>query len=606
MMAFYLTAVWPFVSQRILFIFDHLWQSTAVVAAAALLTLLLRSNQAKARYWIFLAAAVKFLVPFAWLIAIGKRFAWPSAQIVHTTRFVRMSFIDTVVLNQRFTPPINHPMSIMDAKNLIYGVLFAVWFCGFATVLFSWFMRWRRVTAAVRQSVPLAEGREREALIRLQRISGIRRPICIAASSANLEPGVFGIFRPVLLLPAGIADRLEDAQLEAIIAHELCHIRRRDNLAAALHMVIQATFWFHPLVWWLGARLVEERELACDEDVLRLGNQPQVYAEGILKVCKYYLESPLVCVAGVTGANLKKRIEGIMTHRIANQLDFGRKLLLATLGVAAVAGPIVIGLLNPPRSRAQSPAGAAAPKSFEVASIKPAAPGGRGAQFMMAPGGRVNIKNINVKFLIQQAYQVRDFQIAGGPGWLSSDRYDIVAKAEGDEQVNPEQMRTMMQGLLADRFKLAIHRETKELPVYTLVVGKNGPKLKETPDTEGVPGPDGVRRGGMQVRMGRGLINGQGMTMEMLATQLANQLGRTVIDKTGLKGGYEVKLEWTPEQGEGPAIQREGGADAPATTADSGPTIFTALQEQLGLRLESTKGPVTIIVIDSVEKATEN
>ena len=110
----------------------------------------------------------------------------------------------------------------------------------------------------------------------------------------------------------------------------------------------------------------------------------------------------------------------------------------------------------------------------------------------------------------------------------------------------------------------------------------------------------------MQVRMGRGLINGQGMTMEMLATQLANQLGRTVIDKTGLKAGYEVKLEWTPEQGQGPAVQREGGADAPATTADSGPTIFTALQEQLGLKLESTKGPVTIIVIDSVEKATEN
>ncbi|HYL75938.1 MAG TPA: M56 and DUF3738 domain-containing protein [Bryobacteraceae bacterium] len=605
MISFYFVAVWPLISQRIMFLFDHLWQSTAFAVAAALLTLLLRSNQAKARYWIFLAAAVKFFIPFAWLIAIGKRFAWPGAQIVHTTRIVRMSFFDTIVLNQRFTPPIDRLIPILDVKNLIYGVLFAVWFCGFAAVLFSWFMRWRRVTAAVRRAVPLTEGRECEALSRIQRIVGISRPICIAASSANLEPGVFGILRPVLIMPTGIADRLEDAQLEAIIAHELCHVRRRDNLAAALHMLIQATFWFHPLVWWLGARLVEERELACDEDVLRLGNQPQVYAEGILKVCKFYLESPLVCVAGVTGANLKKRIEGIMTHRIANQLDFGRKLLLATLSVAAIAGPIVIGLLNPPHSRAQSPVTPAASK-FEVASIKPSAPGGLAARFMMAPGGRVNINNINVKFLIQQAYQVRDFQITGGPGWIGSDRYDIVAKGEGDEQISQEQMRAMMQGLLADRFKLVIHRETKELPVYSLVLGKNGPKLKETPETEGVPGPDGVRRGGMQVRMGRGLINGQGMTMEMLATQLANQLGRTVIDKTGLKGGYEVKLEWTPEQGQGPAIQREGGGDAPPTTADSGPTIFTALQEQLGLKLESTKGPVTIIVIDSVEKPTEN
>src|SRR5256884_8691584 len=121
------------------------------------------------------------------------------------------------------------------------------------------------------------------------------------------------------------------SQLKAIITHELCHVRRRDNLAATLHMLVEAVFWFHPLVWWIGARLVDEREHACDEEVLKLGSDPQAYAEGILKVCEFYVESPLLCAAGATGSNLKKRIEAIMTHRTAHQLEGGKKLLLAAI-----------------------------------------------------------------------------------------------------------------------------------------------------------------------------------------------------------------------------------------------------------------------------------
>jgi beta-lactamase regulating signal transducer with metallopeptidase domain len=113
--------------------------------------------------------------------------------------------------------------------------------------------------------------------------------IKVMSSSALLEPAVFGIFRPVLLLPEGITAHLTPTQLEAIFAHELCHIRRRDNLMTALHMVAEAVFWFYPLVWWLGARLIDERERACDEAVVQSGNEPRVYAEAILEVCKFYL-----------------------------------------------------------------------------------------------------------------------------------------------------------------------------------------------------------------------------------------------------------------------------------------------------------------------------
>jgi beta-lactamase regulating signal transducer with metallopeptidase domain len=130
--------------------------------------------------------------------------------------------------------------------------------------------------------------------------------IDIRLSRTSLEPGIFGIVYPVLLWPEGLSEKLDDAQLEAVIAHELCHVRRCDNLAAAIHMLVEAAFWFHPPVWWLGTRLIDERERACDEEVLQRGSERHLYAESILKICEFCLSSPLTAVSGVTSANLKK------------------------------------------------------------------------------------------------------------------------------------------------------------------------------------------------------------------------------------------------------------------------------------------------------------
>ncbi len=164
-----------------------------------------------------------------------------------------------------------------------------------------------------------------------------------------------------------------------------------------------------------------------------------------------------------------------------------------------------------------------------------------------------------------------------------------------------EQMQQRLQALLAERCQLAIHRETKEQPVYALLVGKNGPKIQ----------PVETKDGGAQPRMmmGRGMVNGQGVELQMLATVLSNQLGRPVLDRTGLKGHFDIRLEWTPDPGQ--SITPLGGAPPPGVQAPpppdpNGPSIFTAVQEQLGLRLESQKGPVEMIVIDRVEKPSEN
>ena len=317
---------------------NHLWQSTLFAGIAGLLTLLLRNNRAHARYCLWLAASAKFLVPFSLLMLVGGLVGRHSVVLPAPTR------VPVIVeqMNEPFVaevPP--GAVAMLHASKSgtwVVPILVALWAIGCGALVFSWWVRWRRIRVAVRAASPVPLGIGVPAL----------------SSASIIEPGVFGVFRPVLLLPDGIGDRLAPAELQAILAHELCHVRRRDNLATLMHMVVEAVFWFHPLVWWLGARLMDERERACDEEVLRRGSEAEAYAEGILKVCELYLQSPLKCVAGVTGANLKKRIEAIMANRPMLNLNLPKKVGLMLAGILAVAIPVILGITNAPELRAQA------------------------------------------------------------------------------------------------------------------------------------------------------------------------------------------------------------------------------------------------------------
>ena len=335
---------------------NHLWQSTLFAALAAILTLAFKKNQARIRHSLWLAASLKFLVPFSLLMNLGHRLASPRFSL--SGRSWLFSAVEG--FSQPFTfvvvTPVHHATTAAYLLTLLPSLIAAMWLCGFVTVVILWSVRWRRVAAAVNRSTPVEQGREVDALRQLEKIGGVRRPMTLLLSRESaMEPGIFGIVRPVLLWPAKISEHLQDSHLRAILEHEVSHVRRRDNLAAAMHMAVEAIFWFHPMVWWLGARLVEERELACDEAVLQLGNSPSIYAESILKTCEFCVRVPLACVSGVTGAELKKRIVRIMTPNPAEKLTPGRRLLLASVGVAAVVGPVLFGLWNTPRVRAQSP-----------------------------------------------------------------------------------------------------------------------------------------------------------------------------------------------------------------------------------------------------------
>ena len=284
--------------------------------------------------------------------------------------------------------------------------------------------------------------------------------------------------------------------------------------------------------------------------------------------------------------------------------------------------------------------------AFEVASVKPAAPitgnfirvGMRGGPGSSDPG-QITYTNVTVKNVLMNAYGVKGFQISG-PGWLDSERYDIVAKLP--RGATKAEFMAMLQNLLAERFKLTLHREKKDLPMYALVVGKNGPKLKESVDDpapkEGGPadgpaatmgkltmGRDGFPvlpaaaggRGAMAMTMmnGNARMTANGQTMAGLAEMLSNQLDLPVVDMTGLTGKYDYTLYFAPEGLAGmrlpgglppPPPPGEAGGGMPAANApdaQSNPNLFTALQEQLGLKLEQRKGPVDLLVIDHLEKA---
>ena len=564
---------------------NHLWQSTLFAAVAWLLTLTLRKNRAAVRYGLWLAASIKFLVPFSLLVSAGSQLGFPNAPSIAEAPFSLVM----EQISQPFAAPTRSLSKVAAASsNPIPMMLFAVWLGGFTLCALLWFRSWRRLRSALRSATLL----------------GLDLPIPVMASPTRLEPGLIGIRKPILLLPEGIANRLTPAQLQSILAHELCHVRRRDNLAGAIHMLVESIFWFHPMVWWIGTRLVDERELACDEEVVRLGSEPQVYAEGILNVCKFYLQSPLACASGVTGADLKKRIEAIVNHRVSQRLTFARKLLLAAAGIATVAAPIVIGVLNSPRARAQSKAEAL---TFEVASVKPSDPNLRRIRMGYTPDGGLNAVNVTLKELIANAYNIvcgkfcDDERISGGPKWIYSDRFDVVTK--GPQLPQPgraarEQIRQCVQALLADRFKLVIRRETREMQVYHLVVAKNGSKLKEYTGDDQNGGVGGNRPG---------QLIGERTSLYGLVANLTSMLGRPVIDRTGLTGRYDFKLEWTPEMppdGKGPDGSGEKVSASAPGFAD--PSIFTALQEQLGLKLESQKGPVEVIIIERAEKPAAN
>jgi uncharacterized protein (TIGR03435 family) len=590
------------------FVINHLWQSSCAALLAGLLAFMLRKNPPKVRYWVWLGASLKFLLPLALLVNLGETIRWPAQRAISDPP---PAFAGALIqIAEPFTP---RAYSAVPARVPVHWapiVIGVAWALGFAAITFVRCRGWFRIRTVLRAGTA----------------AELPIPIPAFIAPGAEEPGIVGFLRPVLVLPGNLLENLNPRQLEAVLAHELCHVRRRDNLFAAVHMVVEAIFWFHPLVWWIGSRMIEERELACDEEVLRMGCEPADYVEGILKVCRFYKESPLPCVSGVTGADVRKRLRAILAGNIAGELNFGRKVALTAIGLAALAAPVEVGVLNAPQVHAQSPPAAvvpadraeaasplvaqiagpkgarqvaqpvAAPLQFEVASVKPVPDLASGTN---VPPGYFHVPTMedpqrfraryNVSGplgILEWAYGVREFQVSGAPEWLKRESFAVDAVAEHPSTEG--QIRQMVQQLLADRFRLKLHSETREIPVYALTVGKDGSKLAEAKDAT-------QNQGLGNIIVPPGKLTAHGAAMALFVQILTENLDRPVIDKTNLTGHYDFDLTY-----EGPSWSLEEHDWKPFGTAIFGPI------QNLGLKLEPQKSPVKVLVIDSVDHPSGN
>jgi len=584
-------------------VLDHLWQSTLFTGAVWLATRAMRANAARVRYWLWFAASMKFVVPISLLVSIGERFAWRTAPPAPLPA--------AAVIEQVLTPAATAVTAVSSASTasstaLWPLLLLGVWSIGVGLVLAQWWRQWVPISRALRDARPIDIGGH--------------GGVAVRASASMIEPAVFGIWRPVLLVPEGISDRLTPAQLRALIAHERCHIRHHDNLTATLHMAVEALFWFHPLVWWLERQLIEERERACDEYVLQSGSSPQDYAEGILEVCRFAKDPSPVFVAGVTGSDLRRRIEAILRGGIGCPIDPWRLCALVIAAVASIGLPIAVGAVNavPRITIGQEPS---VPIAFSVASVKVNRSGERAARTEESVPGIYRATNVWLSLLITYAYGIQNNQIESAPDWtrtLSPERFDVAARLEQTPPGVPdaEAKRLAMRTLLAERFKLAVKRETREVPMFALVMarrdGRPGPMLTRSatdcsPEARArdaarvAAGPSGTQAAGFcGMRVNTGRIQFGGAPISQFVKQFAPD-GRRVIDRTGLTGNWEFVLTFTPDV---PDLELPG--QSPHAIDPDGPSLLTALQEQLGFKLEPTKGEVEVLVVERVERPTEN
>jgi bla regulator protein BlaR1 len=586
------------------FIINHLWQSSCFALLAGLLAFVLSKNSPKVRYWVWLSASLKFLIPFALLVSLGGVVPRPTGRPASDAAPV---FPKTLVhIAQPFSPALKPTVSVHTPLDWAPVAIGVVWLLGFLATVLGRCRSWLGFRAALRTSTPIE----------------LPIPVPALITPGAEEPGVVGFLRPVLVLPANFLEHLTPRQLGAILTHELCHVHRRDNLFAGVHMMVEAIFWFHPLVWWIGSRMVEERELACDEEVLRTGCEPSDYVEGILKVCRFYVESPLPCISGVTGADVKRRVRAILAGSIADELSAARKMTLTATGLAVFAIPILIGVLDSPAIRAQS-AAAAVPK-WEVVSIKPCEPH-QGPMSDMAPGGNSTpgnlrtecfpLLNANGSGLIRGAYASDPFTpITGAPSWVHSAFYQINAKAEGSPSV-ATMNGPMMRALLEEYFHLKIHKEVGEGPVFFLTVAHGGPKLHSfvagscapfdpSPSNPLPPGQSYCKN--MMSGGSPASIESQGTTLDDFSSMLFAVLGRPVFNKTEIVGQFDIRIEFSREGTRFSPLRPTGAADGSTPASDPTDSIFAAIQAQLGLKLEPAKGPVETFVVDHIERPAGN
>jgi uncharacterized protein (TIGR03435 family) len=578
-----------------------LWQGVLIAALyAAARSWMASWSRPNARYTLACAALAAMMASplVTWALTRPSNPVRVSTHLTDRVSFAASPAVTTSFVSMRETV-------FVAQTTRFLPWLVAIWLTGaialWIRLIGGWIVAARIRSKLVRPAPPEWQ----QSLTRLKGRVGVTRPVRLLISALVQAPAVVGWLRPVVLVPIGALAGLPSEQVEALLTHELAHIRRHDYLVNILQSIAEALLFYHPAVWWVSGHIRTERELCCDDIAVSLSGDAFTYALALAEI-ESARPAHLNAAMAANGGSLADRIARLLgqSRPVSRTLPGPAVLATAILLVIAAYGMFA--------QSADSP-------RFEVASVK------RGSEWTLEvpmivrpqPGGRLTTTNAPLIILIQRAYGVQAYQVVGGPAWVSSDGYNIEAKPETN--TDQKQMWLMLQTLLADRFKLKVHRETKELPVYALTATKGGlklPKPKGGPCAEILTGPlptPGQPRpappcGPGIFKAGTGLtMQGLNLTMAKFTGFLGTIIGREVIDRTGFTRKFDLHLEFASDDAIAglPISRRPSDSDQPQDPA-ARPIIFTALQEQLGLKLESTKGPVEVIVIDHVERPTEN
>ncbi|HUB80455.1 MAG TPA: M56 family metallopeptidase [Bryobacteraceae bacterium] len=558
-----------------------LWQGALIAIAYAIARRFLTGSND--RYLLGCAAlALMLAAPFAtwWTMAPADS---PSvAPVDQTTRVASVAPAPLPAMVRAEVPVVK------DIPWLRWAVI--VWLVGASSLSLRLLGGWM-VAARLRVGARSAPMAWCETVERLRRQLGVLRSVGLRVSAMVQSPVVVGAWRPLILVPVGMLVGMPAAQVEALLAHELAHIRRHDYLVNLLQSLAEALLFYHPAVWWISGHVRAEREHCCDDAAVALSGDVIGYANALAELAG--MPQMRLAAVAANGASLTDRIARLLGGRRPAP---ARKSGTAAAAVLLAAAAIGLYAQETPRP------------TFQVASVKLNTDNPPNRMQRPLPGGRWSARNASVAMMIVTAYKVQHYQVVGGPPWMESEGFDIEAKADADAKA--PQLLLMLQSLLADRFKLALHRESRELPVYNLVPAKGSfsppppdPACAQT-DSAAPPARGGVPCGNLRIGMS-GSVDGGNVPMWQLVSTLAAIAGRPVIDQTGFTGKLDVHLRFTPDQ----ATQGlPGGAlsAAPPDPDPSQPNIFEALQEQLGLKLTSSKGPVEVLVIDHVERPTAN
>jgi len=415
---------------------DHLWQSTLFGVGIWLVAAAMRANSAAVRHWLWLLASLKFLVPFAALHALGGA----VASAVTPAGDPRPEYLVALQAVQPLMSPAATLEPARATPNAGGSLLAALWLAGATWLGLRWFLGWRMALHLSHMGRPAANAVAR-----------------IRVIEEDIEPSVARVIDPVVLLPAALCARLPAPQLDSLLEHEREHIVRHDNAKAHLHRLVETLFWFHPWVWFIGRRLVEERERACDEAVLARGHDAGEYAGGILAVCRHCTSRAPYVMAAASG-DLASRVRHILADATPVSVGFLKAFALTAGALALAAVPLIAGALD--RTAHRSALAAANSRLLFDAQVTVRLAAGSDSSMEIA-GREIVIRNSSLRELIALAYEVDSSQVRSRGGWLDSPRYDIRAVSRGEvrepEDFEPGALRAMVNKLLAERFDFEVH-----------------------------------------------------------------------------------------------------------------------------------------------------